>query len=93
MEVYLSVDENNRVQGWGSAKENEKEILVEVDEYYHEFFSNPFIFVYSDGVLTKDEAYQQELANRPKPKTELEVLGEQIVQLKLEIMQLKGGSL
>ena len=93
MEVYLSVGEDNRVQGWGSTRENEQEILIEVDEYNHEFFSNPFIFVYADGVLTKDEAYQQELANRPKPKTEVEILGEQVVQLKLEIAKLKGGLL
>ncbi|GIN88710.1 hypothetical protein J6TS2_50960 [Heyndrickxia sporothermodurans] len=59
MEVYIDVTKDNRVDGWGSTS-NGKNILITVPNN-HEVLSNPHVFVYKEGKLSKDEAYQQEL--------------------------------
>lgn len=90
MKVYLSIGANNRVEGWANIRGGQSDVELDVAEN-HNVLNNPFIYTYSDGVLTRDTVYEEELKNQPKPKTMIEILGEQIVSLKLEIAALKGG--
>lgn len=90
MIIYLSIGADNRVEGWGNIRGAESDVELDVAED-HNILNNPFIYKYSDGILTRDTAYEEELKNQPKPKTMIEILGEQIVSLKLEIAALKGG--
>lgn len=60
MKIYLSVGLDKRVQAWGSTKGKETDIEMDVSDT-HEVLKNPFVFVYSNGTLQKDLAYQQQL--------------------------------
>jgi hypothetical protein len=74
MRIYISLDENNRVQGWGSSPVNSESIEVEIDEN-HEVLKNPFIFKYENGEFVKDNEYQLQLIEekeRRKNKPTLE---------------------
>lgn len=68
MKVFINVGTDNRIIGWGSTKGNDSDIEVTVADD-HEFLINPFIFIYSNGILVKDEAYQQELIAQKEAET------------------------
>ncbi|MGG1527032.1 hypothetical protein [Peribacillus frigoritolerans] len=68
MQIFINVNNDNRVIGWGSTRGNESDIEVTVSEN-HEFLNNPFIFTYSNGNLVKDEVYQQELLAQKEAET------------------------
>jgi hypothetical protein len=74
MRVYISLDENNRVRGWGSSPISSQSIEVEIDKN-HEVLKNPLIFKYENGSFIKDTLYQQQLIeekerikNKPTPE-------------------------
>lgn len=60
MKIFISLDESDRVVGWGSTRGNENDIEIEIEED-HEILRNPFVYKYENGVLIKDTVYQQQL--------------------------------
>lgn len=60
MKIYLSLDANKRVIAWGSTKGKPDDVEIVVPDT-HEVLKNPFVFIYSNGSLQKDTAYQQKL--------------------------------
>jgi hypothetical protein len=53
--VYLYLDSNNRVTGWSSSQEvNTTLVQLNADD---PFFNAPFTYTYTNGTLTKDDAY------------------------------------
>jgi len=67
MKMYISVDSDGRVNALGSTPFNEESIEIDVPED-HEILTNPFIFVYQDGLLIKNTEYQLELIKKQKIK-------------------------
>lgn len=73
MKIFLQIQEKRVIcLGYTRSTENDVELDVADD---HEVIKNPIVFTYDNGILTKDEAYQQQLvqekeAIRNKPSTE-----------------------
>lgn len=79
MNIYIQIDEQNRVIGWSSTNGIEGGIEIEIPED-HEFFISPFyLFIYSNGTLIKDESYLLELAKKRKEKELDEACNEAIL--------------
>lgn len=95
--IYFNIDENKRLIGWSSSKED-GELSAEVDNA-HEVLVNPFIFKYIDGKFTKDTAYQDTLIKQKEDMLKrLAITPEQEIQeLKLALVELAemiaGGNL
>ncbi|MCK1985157.1 MULTISPECIES: hypothetical protein [Peribacillus] len=91
MQVFINVDKDKRVCGWGSTRGNASDIEVVVTDD-HELLRNPFIFTYSNGKLVKDAEYQKSLiAEKEAAKnapTEMELLKEENLGLKLVIAEM-----
>lgn len=83
--IYITVDENNRIQGWGDIRSVESEIEIEVDDN-HEVLRNPFIFRYENGELIKDVEYQQQLIEERQRRDSQPSLEE---ELQKELAKLK----
>ncbi|MEK5065888.1 hypothetical protein [Cytobacillus sp. FSL R5-0596] len=62
MKIYLAIDSNKRVVGWGDRAPG---VEIEVADN-HEIIHNPYIYKYEDGALFKDVAYQQQLVKELK---------------------------
>src|SRR5699024_12644873 len=58
MVIYINLDDDNYLTGWGSTQSNGNIKIYISDE---EVLSNPEIFKYEDGELIKDEEKQKEL--------------------------------
>lgn len=89
MIVYIKVDEENRVQGWGSTRGSSTDIKIIVPED-HEILKVPVIYKYIEGKLVRDDAYQQRLiseieSGKNKPKTPIE---SELLELKLALADL-----
>jgi hypothetical protein len=66
--IYISVREDGKLNGWSSSRSTDSEIEIQINED-HEILglrSNPRMFHYSDGVLTKDASMQLEKVKRLK---------------------------
>jgi hypothetical protein len=90
MKIFIDVNsETKRVEGWGSSKLSLASIEIEIAEA-DDFFKNPFVFVYVDGNLIKDEEYQQELLEEEKKRkntpSQIEQLLIQNAALAFELM-------
>ena len=85
MIVYITLDENSYVNGWGSTRSSENDIEIELDDT-HEFFKTDFAcWKYEDGELVFDEERQQKLIEeyereQNKP-SELDTLALAIMEL------------
>ena len=85
MIVYITLDENSYVNGWGSTRSSENDIEIELDDN-HEFFKTDFAcWKYEDGELVFDEERQQKLIEeyereQNKP-SELDTLALAIMEL------------
>jgi len=81
LKIYLTLDENGYVDGWGSTRSTENDIELELDND-HEFFKTDFsCWKYEDGKLVFDEERQQKLIeeyereqNKPTDEERLEAL-------------------
>ncbi len=60
MKIFLSLDADKRVIAWGSTKGKSDDVEMVVPDT-HEVLKNPFVFIYSNGSLQKDTAYQQKI--------------------------------
>ncbi|MBT2603729.1 hypothetical protein J7E55_11950 [Bacillus sp. ISL-53] len=82
--VFINVDKDKRVISFGSTQGSSSDIEVLVADD-HEFLKNPFIFIYSNGDLMKDELYQKELLAKKQAEknglTKLEELKVAIAEL------------
>src|SRR5699024_6480502 len=58
MVIYINLDDDNYLTGWGSTQSNCNIKIYIPDE---ETLSNPEIFKYEDGELIKDEEKQKEI--------------------------------
>ena len=68
MKIYVYVDDNGKVEGWGSTP-SENTLEFDVDEN-HEILRNPFAFVVQDDKLVKDES---EILRQMKLRKEAEL--------------------
>jgi hypothetical protein len=90
MEVYLFTD-GERVTGCGNTPSPGEPGVIKLDlPEDHEVLDNPFVFVYVNGELMKDEEYQQQKiaekeAERNQP-SEIEQLQVQNAALAFEVM-------
>lgn len=66
LKVFLELDSQNRVTGWGSSLVSEKCVEIDIPDH-HEFFSLPFSwFVYINNALVKDDTHLLDLAKERK---------------------------
>lgn len=88
MIVYIALDENSYVDGWGSTRSSENDIEIELDDN-HEFFKTDFAcWKYEDDELVFDEEKQKQLIgeyerekNRPSEQERLEALENALLEL------------
>jgi len=86
--IYLTLDENGYVDGWGSTRSSDNDIEIELDDD-HEFFKTDFsCWEYEDGELVFDEERQQKLIeeyererNRPSEQERIEALENALLEL------------
>ncbi len=67
--IYITVDNNGRITGYGSSRGMDTDIEIQVEED-HELLDNPLIYYYVDGQPRRMS--QEELdsfINTPKPPT------------------------
>ena len=91
MIVYIALDENGYVNGWGSTRSSENDIEIELDDN-HEFFKTDFsCWKYENGELVFDEEKQKQLIeeyergqNRPSEQERIEALENALLELILE---------
>ena len=91
MKIYLYVDENNYVSGWGSTRSSDNNIEIELDDN-HEFFNSDFsCWKYIDGELVFDEEKRRRLLeeyereqNEPTETERLEALENAVLELILK---------
>ena len=96
--IYLSIDDDYYVTGWGSTRSSEDDVRMEVPES-HEVIRNPEVYRIEDGVLTRCSEKEEELIESAKPvPSDVEVLREEnemlamaILELSSEILSMKGG--
>src|SRR5699024_1841732 len=69
MVIYINLDDDNYLTGWGSTQSNCNIKIYIPDE---EVLSNPEIFKYEDGELIKDEEKQKELIKEREEEEEKE---------------------
>ncbi|KZN96174.1 hypothetical protein AZI98_08915 [Aeribacillus pallidus] len=81
MKIYISIDNENRLLGWGSTCSSESDIEIEVHED-HEVLRNPFIFKYENDELIKDTEYQQQLIRKRE-----EIENQPTLEERIQIMQ------
>ena len=89
MIVYITLDENGYVDGWGSTSSHvDNEIEIDLDEN-HEFFKTDFsCWKYENNELVFDEEKQKQLIeeydrerNRPSEQERLEALESALLEL------------
>jgi predicted component of viral defense system (DUF524 family) len=80
MKRYIQL-QGERVIGWGSTRGSETDVEINVADD-HEVVRNPFVFTYRNGVLAKDEAYQQQLIDEKEER-----MNRQTTEQKYELMQ------
>ena len=86
--IYITINENGYVNGWGSTRSTENDIELELDEN-HEFFKTDYqCWKYVDGELVFDEEKQKQLIeeyereqNKPTDKERLEALENALLEL------------
>ena len=94
MIVYIALEENSYVDGWGSTRSSENDIEIELDDN-HEFFKTDFAcWKYENGELVFDEEKQKQLTEeyereQNKP-SESDMLTLAILELAVELEKLKG---
>ena len=91
--IYITLNENGYIDGWGSTRSSENDIEIELDDN-HEFFKTDHqCWKYVDGELVFDEKRQQKLIEeyeREKNKpSELDMLALAVMELGQLIMN--GG--
>jgi hypothetical protein len=64
MDIFIQIDETNRVIGWSSS-EDQNSILVSVPDNNH-FFIHPFVYHYENGELVYNEETHLRLARVSK---------------------------
>ena len=88
MIVYITLDENGYVNGWGSTRSSDSDIEIELDDN-HEFFKTDFsCWKYENGELIFDEERQQQFINerlqeenKPTYQERLEALENALLEL------------
>ena len=88
MIVYIALDKNSYVNGWGSARSSDSDIEIELDDN-HEFFKTDFsCWKYVDGELVFDEEKQKQLIEeyereqkKPSEQERLEALENALLEL------------
>ena len=88
MKIYLTLDEDGYVDGWGNSRSSDNDIEIELDDN-HEFFKTDFAcWKYEDGELVFDEERQQKLIeeyereqNKPTEQERIEALENAMLEL------------
>lgn len=88
MIVYITLDENCYVNGWGSTGLSDNDIKIELDDN-HEFFKTDFAcWKYENGELVFDEEKQHQLIeeyereqNKPSEQERIEALESALLEL------------
>ena len=88
MIVYIALDENSYVDGWGSTRSSDDDIEIELDDN-HEFFKTDFAcWKYEDDELVFDEEKRDRLIaereaeeNKPNENERLEALENALLEL------------
>lgn len=62
MKIYLSLNAEKRVMGYGSTKGGASDVEITISDN-HEILQNPFVFKFENNQLIKDTTYQQQLIN------------------------------
>ena len=92
--IYITLNENGYIDGWGSTRSSDNDIEIELDDN-HEFFKTDFsCWKYENGELVFDEEKQKQLIKeyereQNKP-SESDMLTLAILELAVELEKLKG---
>lgn len=88
VKIFLALDENSRVLGYGSSPFNDQSVEIEVEDN-HEVLNNFDVFKMEDGKLLKDLAYQQQLLKEQEEQNSSPDTEEDIKVLKKENQELR----
>ena len=88
MKIYLTLDEDGYVDGWGNSRSSDNDIEIELDDN-HEFFKTDHqCWKYENGELVFDEEKQKQLIeeyereqNKPSSQERLEALENALLEL------------
>lgn len=88
MIVYITLDENSYVDGWGSTRSSENDIEIELDDNHEFFKTDSACWKYENGELVFDEEKQKQLIeeyereqNKPNSQERLEALENALLEL------------
>lgn len=97
--IFISIDKDTGrlVGGWSETRCNDSDIEIEVPDD-HPVLDNPFVYVYKDKKLVKDEEYHKKQREERRLRQEALPLPKQVQQLKKQYVDLvyqlmKGGIL
>ena len=66
MNIYIQVNEKNRIRSWGTTRSDESDVEVQVEDNHPIFYSAPELFVLREGQIVKDELFVLENAKIDK---------------------------
>ena len=88
MKIYLTLDKNGYVDGWGSTRSSDNDIEIELDDNHEFFKTDSACWKYENGELVFDEEKQKQLIeeyereqNKPTDKERLEALENALLEL------------
>lgn len=89
MIVYITLDENGYVDGWGSTSSHvDNEIEIDLDENHEFFKTDSACWKYENGELVFDEEKQKQLIkeyereqNKPSEQERIEALESALLEL------------
>jgi hypothetical protein len=76
MNIFISVNQENRVTGWG----DDTGIQVKVTD--PNFIYQPYLYRYEDGQLVKDTVFQEQLVEERKARQKQPTLTQEMADLK-----------
>ncbi len=56
MKIYVLVDTEGNIQGWGSTRSMDSEVEIEITDNHEFLYGNPRMYVYQNGEIIKNDS-------------------------------------
>lgn len=87
MFVFLDIDSEGIINGWGSSSISESSVELELDDSHYFFQSPPRSYRFESGVLIKRTQEEIQSEYIPQPLSEIELLREELDRVREEKKQ------
>lgn len=89
--IYINIDTDGYVDGWGSTRSSDDEVELDIDKGHDFFTSDSHAWKYENGTLAFDELRKQQLIddNEQQQETNSNATKEDVAELKRTIEELK----